>query len=324
MVVEADFYDGKTSLKKIVNLEFKDDGKIAFLDQIYSLDDVVISSRLANTPRKIELNNEAVLYVKDNDSIDRYLKEQKKRHSLLHVMESKRKYVVLSLVLILAIVALFLGEGSSLVARYASKMIPYSVEKKLSSNILLQLDNHLLKPSELSYEKQNEIRELFLKLTEYDSKYTLYFRRGIGENAFALPSGDIIITDEIIKLSNNDNKMIYAILAHEMGHVEHHHSMQLLIKSSIVGSLLAYISGDVSSFLATLWANLINANYSREFEREADRYAKMKLKEANISPKHLVKFFMLIEKKSKNKNQTGYFSSHPSNKERIEFLLSDE
>ena len=68
---------------------------------------------------------------------------------------------------------------------------------------------------------------------------------------------------------------------------------------------------------------MLNADYSRDFEREADEYAKTKMKEAGISPKHLADFFTKMGKKMNDNGDThSYFDSHPSNKERIDNLIA--
>ena len=50
--------------------------------------------------------------------------------------------------------------------------------------------------------------------------YQLEFRHGgyIDANAFALPSGIIVMTDELVELAKSDDELI-SVLAHEIGHV---------------------------------------------------------------------------------------------------------
>jgi predicted Zn-dependent protease len=182
------------------------------------------------------------------------------------------------------------------------------------------MDRYILKDTLIPKERQQEISKRFLSLNDDNSLY-LHFRRGIGINAFALPSGDIVISDELIKFSNGDMDMIYGVLAHEKGHVVHKHSMQLIIKASMVSAIIAYFTGDISSIVASLSTSILNANYTREFEKEADAYAKKNMLKNGIDPKHLANFFIKMSKKYKNSDKDSFFASHPSNKDRIEELL---
>ena len=54
----------------------------------------------------------------------------------------------------------------------------------------------------------------------------LLFRDGgkFGANAFALPSGKIIVTDQLASLLNDEQ--IVGVLAHELGHVVYRHGMR--------------------------------------------------------------------------------------------------
>ena len=95
----------------------------------------------------------------------------------------------------------------------------------------------------------------------------LFYHEGlISPNAFALPNGNLLVTNEISKLLSEDE--LTTILIHEMGHVLYKHGLRSLIEGSIIWALLLSISGN------TNWAGLPTAlltnGYSRDFETEAD------------------------------------------------------
>ncbi len=326
MKISAQYFDGKTSAKKEVTIEFLDDGTVQIdTNGVYlktTLDKIKFSSRVGNTPRVLTFFDNSVCYSSENDKIDELLRVKKKSFSFAYLLESNLKYALVSIVFIFLTVLFFLTIGSDIAAKNIAKIIPQSIEDKISTSTLKTLDKYILKPSRLSQERRDKYRKIFLQIVENDKRYTLHFRRGIGINAFALPSGDIILTDELIEFSDGNDKMIYGILAHEKGHVIHKHSMQLIVKASIVSAVITYFTGDISSIVATLSASILNANYSRDFEKEADIYAKNKMLEEEISPKHLAEFFIKMSKSSLDANKThSYFDSHPSNRERIEYLL---
>lgn len=152
----------------------------------------------------------------------------------------------------------------------------------------------------------------------------------MGPNAFALPDGTILFTDEMVQIAEQDDELL-TILAHEIGHVIHRHGMRTLIQDSILGFALLAIAGDISGsseLFMGLPALLMERAYSREFEREADRYAITTMRTHNIPSIHFANLMGRIEKahlakgKSENKKWSRYLSSHPLTAERIkEFEL---
>lgn len=325
-MLSAKLFSEDTSQAKEVYLEFVDTTLNIYHEQtlIYStnLDDIDISSRLANTPRILKFKNGYIVHTLENDRIDEILKEKKNKKFSTHKLESSYKLAIFSLVMIVLTSVFFLTIGSTITAKYLSKVVPHRFEEVISTQSLKYMDKYILEKSSLSKEKKAQIQKVFDKITNNDKNYHLHFRKGLGENAFALPSGDIVILDELVKFSKGDMDMIFGVLAHEKGHVVYKHSTQLIIKGSIVSALVTYFTGDFSSLGATVGASLVNAKYSREFEQQADNYAKALMIKNNISPKHLADFFIKMEEKYKNLDDDNFFSSHPSSKDRIKNLLN--
>ena len=96
----------------------------------------------------------------------------------------------------------------------------------------------------------------------------------------------MIFTDAMVQLAEEDDELL-AIAAHEVGHVQHRHSMRHMIQSSILAFMFAVIAGDISGtsevFLG-LPVLLTELSYSREFEREADQYSFKWLRDNKKSP----------------------------------------
>jgi len=91
-----------------------------------------------------------------------------------------------------------------------------------------------------------------------------------------------------------------------------------------VAIALAAYFGDVSSLAGALSGFILQAKYSRDFERDADRYAAITLKANNLSPRLLGSFLNKLEEAhnkktgSRGKDKTlDYLSSHPSTDERM-------
>jgi Zn-dependent protease with chaperone function len=315
----GELYDNKSSKKSKIILEFSGENvtikKNGELFLTAKKDEFQLSSRVANIPRILKVKDYTI-YSKENDKLDKLFKT-----SLAHRLESKSHFALLSLIFVILTTIFFLTIGSSYISKMIAKFTPHIIEDKISKSTLKTLDSYILKESKLPKTKQDEIKKLFKKITNNDPKYHLYFRRGMGENAFALPNGDIVILDELIEFSDGDMNMIYGVLAHEKGHIVYKHSMQMIIKASLITAIITYLTGDVSTLATTLSTSLLNAKYSREFEREADAYAKKNMLENGINPKHLANFFIKMSKKYKNSNKNSFFASHPTNKDRIKELL---
>jgi len=123
------------------------------------------------------------------------------------------------------------------------------------------------------------------------------FRGGgdIGANAFALPDGTVVFTDEIVHLAHNDDELL-AVFAHEIGHVKYRHGLRATIQGSVLSFAVGMLVGDVSAaadMLAALPLLLTTSSYSRDFEREADANSLVFLDAHNI-PRH--SFIDLMER----------------------------
>ena len=159
-------------------------------------------------------------------------------------------------------------------------------------------------------------------------EYQLEFRGGghIGANAFALPSGIIVMTDELVELAKKDDELV-SVLAHEVGHVRGRHALRQMLQAAGVSALAVALLGDVSSISGVLSAApaLLHAKHSRDFEREADAFAKQWLREHGIAESNFDAILCRIsgshggtKSERKQKESFDYFSSHPSTTERAQ------
>ena len=66
------------------------------------------------------------------------------------------------------------------------------------------LDDEFLGDSKLTIQEKQKLQAVFDRVTSGDKSYKLHFRSAyIGPNAFALPNGDIVLLDDLVKLSQN-------------------------------------------------------------------------------------------------------------------------
>ena len=206
----------------------------------------------------------------------------------------------------------------------AAYALPDSVARALGKGTLEVLDQSLFKPSALDTSRREALEKRFAAMTagldEGDS-YRLEFRKGggIGANAFALPSGIVVVTDELVELSQNDDQ-VAAVLAHEIGHLEYRHSLRMVMQDSAFALLIATFTGDPfssSTLAVALPTMLVHTGYSRDFETEADEYAYRYLVEQQIPPQVFAAIMLLLGGDETTSSVEQYLSSHPGTLQRI-------
>ncbi|MDY0092341.1 MAG: M48 family metalloprotease [Candidatus Vecturithrix sp.] len=149
-------------------------------------------------------------------------------------------------------------------------------------------------------------------------------------NAFAAPGGLIFVTRGILRCAQNEDALA-AVLAHEIGHVQHKHGLQA-IKESRVSSVLtslaleevqARTSGTVSSLtslfqdsITDMTTTIIHNGYSRAFEREADKAAITIMTRVGYDPNGLVDMLRIMETRL-NPSGLDFARTHPSPSNRI-------
>lgn len=179
------------------------------------------------------------------------------------------------------------------------------------------LDRTLFAPTVLDESTRARLRGRFdtivrdLNLSE---PCELLFRRSpqVGANAFALPSGAVVLTDEIVELAVDDDELV-TVLAHELGHVAYRHALRQVLQSSTVALLTVALTNDagtVSSAVATIPTLLVEMQFSREFEREADDFALAFLHTHAIDPAHFADLLDRLE--GKTDGTMSFLSTHPS------------
>lgn len=259
--------------------------------------EIRVSSRLANTPRFITLPCGGALESPDNDGVDALLKRYQPRwyQGWIHRLESHLPFVLVTLALVVAFSWAMVVYGLPAGARHMAHALPAETLNTVSKETMTMLDRIYLEPSELKDERKTELKAAFAPvLAEYDEMpLKVLFRKGgerIGANAFALPDGTMIFTDEIVELAQSNDELI-AVLAHEIGHIHHRHSLRSIIQNTALGIAYMMLVGDASAvgeLLLGLPVVMATLSYSREHELEADRFSAQYLDRNNIDRKAFV------------------------------------
>jgi Zn-dependent protease with chaperone function len=259
-------------------------------------------------------------------------------HALASKMASHRGALLAGVVACAAISAGVWLYGVPALSKVITHFMPTRWETQLADRTLDVLDKSWLKPSALSADRQTQITAEFDALVKKAApggaapRYRLLFRSmapigktaeggaGSGANAFALPGGVLVMTDELVTVA--EPSAILGVLAHELGHVNHRHATRVAVESSLLGTAIALISGDPTSVIATVPVALASLSFSRSHETEADCYALQMMARAGQSTEPLAK---LLETISRGQSGTGggmagVLSSHPSTPARVQLL----
>ncbi len=331
----AVLFDGRSARAQPVQAEFVADGGLTLTDeagavQTFAPQEVKVSARLGRAPRLIELPDGRHCETDDNDAVDAALAQlgRAKGSAWLHRLETSWRAVLIGLVVVSATTAVAIHYGLPFAAESLARKLPIEVNEQIGRDALATLDHMAFAPSDFTQERQRELRKQFadfLRKTGDGYPYRLEFRaaKELGANALALPSGTIVVTDELVELAGDDRQII-AVLAHECGHIQGRHGLRTVLQHSAVVIVFALISGDVSSVSAlgvALPTLLLESKFSRSFETEADAYAIDALKKAGLSPDHLADILLQLEESHRKRRLDAkvldYISSHPPTPERI-------
>lgn len=243
-----------------------------------------------------------------------------------HLLESRLRFALAALAVSVLIVFAGLRWGVPAVALLASHTLPAGLDHRIGEESLALMDKFSLSPSKLPAARRQALAQ---KLAAQCRKqacppYRLLFRdsRLLGANAMALPGGAVVVTDALVGLSRHDDEVL-AVVAHELGHVQHRHSLRLALQSIGAGAILVAVTGDIGSvtdLAAGLPSLLLQSGYSRDMEREADVYALAWLKTACIPPERFADILGRLDKDASGK--TSLLDSHPGTRERIKPFLA--
>jgi Zn-dependent protease with chaperone function len=345
IAIRGSFYDGETSAQVPAECRVYDNGAVAVCaaqggTELLKLPrfDLKASPRLARTQRYLYFPQGQTFETEDNLGVDEVLARFQKRSWLhaVHLLESRKRYILVCLAVMLAIAWAIGRHGVPAAARLIAHRLPASVVQNVGDQTLAMLDRSLFKPSRLESSEQERLKAHFQPLIQAHAHLNLQvgYRQGgpLGANAFALPDATIIFTDEMVRLARSDDELL-AVLAHEAGHVAHRHGVQRIIQDSLLAFAISAVTGDVSGtsqlFLG-LPVVLTELAYSREFEREADRYALRQLQAQAKSPRHFANLMRRLEPQEKPgdperpQRWSTYLSTHPETADRLrEFDQAD-
>ena len=277
-MIDAIYFDGSSARRQPVTLvihkrvvSVRGDG----VRRSIRLSGLDISERLQHAPRILRFPEGDFLEISDR-ALDNMLAANSYREPWVVRWQQNWPLSLLALITLLAVLAGGYQWGLPWVADKVAQHLPASLEKTIGDGELKLIDSKYMTPSKLDIADQERLQGLFAQLKQPRGEKTAYrmvFRHSeVGPNAFALPNGVIVMTDQLVLLAHDDQAVL-GVLAHELGHVQRRHTLRGLLQTLGVGVVLNLFIGDVSSILAVVPTFMLDQKYSRDFEREADQYA---------------------------------------------------
>lgn len=294
---------------------------------ILTLDKTSINPKLGSVPREIAIKDVGLLVLDSQPAVDDWLEQD--QSSGIHKYEKSTKAVLCSLLAVpLVLFGLFKYILPAAAIAFAA-WVPQSAVDIASNHTLIALERTVLEPSTLSPEYQTELTKDWYALieqldTENEQFDILFYRSDVlGANAFALPNGTIVFTQELVELFQKDRDLLTGVLLHEIGHVEHDHSMRLIAETLFTSIALSYFFGDVSGIFELFGGaatTVMQNQYTQELEWEADNYALRQMAKVGLNSQS---FADAMGKLAEEYGEGGgdleaLISTHPSLKDRIE------
>lgn len=167
------------------------------------------------------------------------------------------------------------------------------------------------------------VQSTLAKQTEYNFDFHL-----LGDaqtiNAFALPGGQIFITEALLRLLKNEDQLA-GVLGHEIGHVVGRHSNEQMATTKLwsglaqgAGILLSDGQSNTGAQIAQAVANFRVMKYGRDDELESDALGVRFLIEAGYNPEAMVGVMEILAKAASGNRQPEMLSTHPNPENRAE------
>lgn len=209
-------------------------------------------------------------------------------------------------------------------AAEVAEAVPPSVAQGMDRAVLRGFDEGVLAPSRLALADRQRVEALLAPLIPGVPSHVrpaLTFRDGgevVGANAFALPGGQIVVTDAIVELLTDAE--LQAVLAHELSHGAARHSLRRGLQFSGLAVLWSWVTGDLGALLTILPVTLLELSYARDFEFEADAQAVERLVAIGREPEALAQALGRLSPEGAEDGASGYLSTHPPTAERLATL----
>ncbi|MEB3280196.1 MAG: M48 family metalloprotease [Lyngbya sp.] len=154
-----------------------------------------------------------------------------------------------------------------------------------------------------------------------DFKYEFYVVDDEALNAFALPGGKVFVNTGAI-LKTNSEAELAGLLAHEVSHAVLSHGFKQVITSNVYNNLGEIVNAALNNTvpLGNIIANLINLDYNRDQERQADLVGTRVLATAGYAADGLHNLMITLAEQQGSRGGLSFFATHPATSERVAYI----
>lgn len=279
---------------------------------------------IGRAPRRITLPDGAVFESTDHTSVDALNPSRRARG--LHQAEAFRPRLIGFAALTVLAAVIVWRYGLTLLVAAAVWITPPQFARVIDEQTLAVFDRAALQPTTLTGSEQAQLQADFDRLTaaltasEAHTPLRLEFRSGpLGPNAFALPGGTVVLTDDLVRLAD-DPDMVAGVMGHEIGHVTHRHSLQQIYRALGMATLVGFLAGETGPVIEAILLEgnlLLQLAYSREHEFEADAFAVEITYRAGFDPEGMIRFFEHLIDMGLVDPMPSWGSTHPPHDERV-------
>lgn len=145
-------------------------------------------------------------------------------------------------------------------------------------------------------------------------------------NAFALPGGQVFITEGLLKRLTTEGELA-GVLGHEIGHVVARHGAEHIAKEKLTQGLTGAAviattdpnnpNSRYSAGMAILVGKLVNLRFSRQDELEADSLGVRFMSEAGYDPRSMLQVMRILADASRGGMSPEFFNTHPNPEHRM-------
>jgi Zn-dependent protease with chaperone function len=290
----ARFYDGRSALSHDAEvrleadaLDIRADGqalvwRLADLIAEVEADQVRVSNRRERDTRLVLSVEEWTALI--GDRLDGRKRERRRREF----------WLVGGLAAVAGAVMLFVFVGVPILSGPVARATPVSMELRMGENFDAQVG--AIFPTCRNEEGQRILSALGDRIAMgADTPFDIRVRAVEAPmvNAFALPGGPVLITDDLISEAESPDELA-AVIAHEIAHVEMRHVMQAVWRDLGIGMLLDLVVGGgtgAGQQAVILAGQASDLTYSRDAELEADTRGQALLHAAGLSSRGMAPFF---------------------------------
>ncbi len=301
---QARYFDGQRSGFQPVRVQICDGQVLITGEKLHlqlDLAELTPDAPLGRLQRTLRMRSGGELRTDDHEVIERLFPHSQPIDRFAQKIERRWDYALASLVLLGFAIWWALSVGVPLAARPLAAMVPEGMQHSLGKQTLDAIDTMTCKPSGLTTRRTDEVNEV-LKRTVHglpdETRFQLALRNcpGLGANAFALPGGMVLVTDDLANLAQSDEQLL-AVLAHEAGHVVARHGLRGLIQTSLGAVLMGTVLGDATAITGLAYALptfLLQNGYTRAMETEADTFAFERMKAVGVSTENFAQIMTLL------------------------------